>query len=534
MKIVRIGKGFTGEHSPEVIGSKAANLARMAAIGLPVPPAFVLPISLCGEILQGDSRARASLAEGLTEGIAFLEEQTGKSFGDARRPLLVSVRSGAARSMPGMLETVLNVGCTPQAVRGLLRMTGHQHFAGDCRCRFLECFGSVVLGLDPADFTRRLDAMVRAENVDNAQSLDSEALERLAVSYQQAIEDEHHRLADDPMAQLRSAAEAVYRSWGSDRAATYRQVQHLDDLRGTAVTVQAMVFGNSGRTSGAGVAFSRNPSTGTAEPVIDVLFDSQGEDVVSGRRNPDTEEILTRRLPQVAAQLRKVLTRLEQEFGDVQDIEFTIENGKLWVLQARSVKRTPLAALRFAIDFVKEGRIDPAEALRWLDGVELDKLSSRRLADAGTAQAHGTSASAGIAIGRAAFDSQSAARLAASGEPVILMRPDTDTADIAGFTASEGIVTVVGGRTSHAALVARQLGKPCIVGCGELSIDAAQGSAQIRNGAIKEGDWLSIDGEAGTVYLGRGKIVEERPESELAEIARWQAMVTETAPMPSA
>jgi pyruvate,orthophosphate dikinase len=522
MKIVRIGKGATEQHSPDIVGSKAANLARISAIGLPVPPAFVLPISLCERIVQGDASARETLAEGLTEGVAFLEDQTGKVFGDRRRPLLVSVRSGAARSMPGMLDTVLNVGCTPPAVRGLLRMTGHQHFACDCRRRFLESFGSVVLGAEPGLFARRLDDMVAAEAVDNAQALDSEALERLASSYQAAIEDENHPLPDDPMEQLRLAAQAVYRSWGSDRAITYRKVEHLEDLRGTAVTVQAMVFGNGGRSSGAGVAFSRDPSTGAAEPVIDVLFDSQGEDVVSGRRNPETERVLAERLPEIAIQLRQALARLEQEFGDVQDVEFTIEDGNLWILQTRSAKRTPNAALRFAIDFVKEGRVAPAEALRRLDDLEIDKLVSRSLADTGIVQARGKGASAGIAVGRVAFDSQSATRLAASGEPVILVRPDTSTSDVAGFAASDGIVTIVGGRTAHAALIARQMGKPCIVGCSELSIDLADRSARLARAIIKEGDWLSIDGEAGTIYLGRGKIIEERPAAELAEVSRWR------------
>lgn len=324
------------------------------------------------------------------------------------------------------------------------------------------------------------------------------------------------------MEQLRAAAEAVFRSWVSDRAGAYRRLEHLEQLRGTAVTVQAMVFGNSGLTSGAGVAFSRDPSTGAARPVIDVLFGSQGEDVVSGRRNPDTEEAIACSLPAVAAELREALTRLEQEFGDVQDVEFTIEDGKLWILQTRAAKRTPQAALRFAIDFVKEGRIARPEALRRLQGLDLDGLVSRRLVNAGEPAARGTGASAGIAVGRAAFDPDGAVRLAASGDPVILVRPDTNTADVAGFAVSAGIVTAVGGRTAHAALVARQLGKPCVVGCAELSVDVTARNARLSQAAINEGDWLSIDGEAGTIYLGRGKIVDERPEAELAEIARWQ------------
>ncbi len=527
MQIVRIHAGSSEQPPAEIVGAKAANLARMAALGLPVPPAFVLPVELCGAIVDGDPDARRRLADCLSAGIEFLQQATGREFGDRRHPLLVSVRSGAARSMPGMLDTVLDVGCTPAAVQGLVRMTGHPRFAFDCRRRFLEGYGTVVLGMDAAAFKKRLDDMIAAEGVGSEQALDSEALERLAASYHKAIEEEHYPLAETPMEQLRAAAEAVYRSWTSDRAVTYRRLQQLEDLRGTAVTVQAMVFGNGGATSGAGVAFSRDPSTGANSPVIDVLFAAQGEDVVSGKRTPETEEAIIRTLPEVAVQLREALARLEREFGDVQDVEFTIEDGKLWILQTRSAKRTPQAALRIAIDLVREGRITPAEGLRRLNGVELHKLTNKRLADAGEPIVNGTAASAGIAVGRAAFDPESAMRLAASGDPIILVRPDTSTADVGGFAVSAGIVTAVGGRTAHAALVARQLDKPCIVGCAELAVDVAQHCARLPQATVKEGDWLSIDGGVGAVYLGRGKVVVDRPEAQLAEVERWRATVEE-------
>jgi pyruvate, orthophosphate dikinase len=324
------------------------------------------------------------------------------------------------------------------------------------------------------------------------------------------------------MQQSVAAAEAVYRSWISDRARAYRRIEHLEDLRGTAVTVQAMVFGNRGISSAGGVAFSRDPSTGVAKPVIDILFESQGEDVVSGTRNPQTEEAMARSAPAVTIQLREILKRLEQEFADVQDVEFTVENGKLWILQTRSAKRTPKAALRLAIDFVEEGLITPEEALRRLNEVDLDGLVEKRLVDARQAVICGIGASAGVAVGRAAFDSESAEHLAETGEPVILMRPETSTADVAGFALSEGIVTAIGGRTAHAALVARQMGKPCIVGCSGLSVDAASHKARLAETAINEGDWLSIDGGSGAIYLGRGNIVVDRPAVELAQIKRWQ------------
>ena len=522
MQIARIGDGATEQHSADLVGGKAANLSRMAALGLPVPAAFVLPIGLCAATLDGEAGAARDLMDGLREGIEFLENATGRRFGDRRRPLLVSVRSGAARSMPGMLDTVLNVGCTAIAVRGLVRMTGHPRFAHDCRRRFLESYGSVVLGIDAGAFTHKRDALISAESAGGERTLDSEALERLAASYEQVIEDEDHVLSDDPAEQLRSAAQAVFRSWMSERARTYRKLEHLEDLQGTAVTVQAMVFGNAGMSSGAGVAFSRDPSTGANKPVIDVLFESQGEDVVSGGHNPETEEAIARSLPEVAAQLRDALRRLEQDFADVQDVEFTIENGKLWMLQTRAAKRTPQAALRLAIDFVREKRITHSEALQRLTGVDLGALVNKRLVVTDPPALRGICASSGIAVGRAAFDSQTAVSQAAGGESVILVRPDTTTADVSGFAAAAGIVTAIGGRTAHAALVARQMGKPCIVGCSGLSIDVAGRCAQLAGAAVKEDDWLSIDGETGAIYLGRGEIVTERPEAELAEIESWR------------
>jgi pyruvate, orthophosphate dikinase len=523
MQIVRIGDGSTKRHSADIVGAKAANLSRMATLGFPVPPAFVLPVNLCAAIVSGEPRAKQQLAGGLAEGIKFLEGATGKRFGDRRQPLLVSVRSGAARSMPGMLDTVLDVGCTLTAVHGLVRMTGHPRFAWDCRRRFIESYASVVLGVDRAHFSDRLVELVAAEGSAGEAALDSEAIERLAKSNQGQIEDDDFTVSEDPMEQLESAAKAVYRSWMSDRAHTYRRLQHLDDLQGTAVTVQAMVFGNRGLTSGSGVAFSRDPSTGTAQPVIDFLIESQGEDVVSGSRTPETEAAISRSLPAVAAQLREMLTRLEREFADVQDVEFTIEDGKLWILQTRSAKRTPQAALRFALDFVREGLLTPTQALRWLNGMDLDQLARKRLTDVPAPAARGTPASAGVAVGRVAFDSATAERMSAGGDPVILVRPDTSTADVAGFAAAAGIVTAIGGRTAHAALVARQMAKPCIVGCTDLNVDVAGRGASLAGVAIKEADWLSIDGETGAIYLGRCNVVADRPDAELAEIERWRS-----------
>ena len=523
MHIVRIGGVSTAQHSAETIGAKAANLARMAARGLPVPPAFVLPVKLCADIIAKEAHAERDLRQGLKEGIEFLENATGKRFGDGRQPLLVSVRSGAARSMPGMLDTVLNVGCTSAAVQGLIRLTGRQRLAWDCRRRFLESYTEAVLGLDPAIFAARLAELTASEGIASDRELDSEALERLSADEQALLEDRDDGWLENAAAQLESAARAVYRSWMSERAQAYRRLQQLDHLKGTAVTVQAMVFGNGGLSSGAGVAFSRDPSTGLKQPMIDLVLDAQGEDVVSGRRTPATEETIVRSLPAIAAELDDILKRLEQEFGDVQDVEFTIEDGKLWILQTRAAKRTPRAALRIAIDLVHEKLITKQEALDQIAGIDLAALAQVSLVSADKPVMAGIGASGGIAVGRAAFDSESAQRLSATGDPVILMRPDTSTADVAGFAVAAGIVTAVGARTAHAALVARQMGKPCIVGCSSMTVDVAGDRAQLAGTTISGSDWITIDGDSGNIYLGRCETVVTRPEAELAEIASWRS-----------
>lgn len=529
MRIVRIAPDMTDLPSAEQVGAKAANLARMAALGLPVPPAFVLPVSLCAATVSGESKARKALEEGLAEGIAFLEERTGRRFGDGRQPLLVSVRSGAARSMPGMLETVLDVGCTRLATQGLIRMTGHPRFAWDCRRRFLESYGSVVLNLDPHGFDRAAAALAATEGLPDALDLDGEALERLSEAYQHFIEEADESVPDAPMEQVLAAAQAVYRSWMSPRAVAYRRIERLEHLAGTAVTVQAMVYGNRGLTSGAGVAFSRNPSTGDAAPMIDVLLSAQGEEVVSGSRTPLGEEVLRAAVPEAAAELRDVLVRLERAFGDVQDVEFTVEDGRLFILQTRNAKRTPQAALRIAVALVEEGLITPHEALARLDDLDMDGLSETRLAGTGDPVAYGTGASTGVACGRVAFSSETAQRMAGGGEPVILVRPDTSTADVTGFSVASGILTAVGGRTAHAALVARQMGKPSVVGCAALVMDEAGHVARIAGQEIREGDWLALDGGTGAIYPGRFEIVTSRPEANLSQVAVWRT----AAPVPA-
>ena len=325
------------------------------------------------------------------------------------------------------------------------------------------------------------------------------------------------------MQQLIEAARAVYRSWMSERASTYRRLQGLEHLKGSAVMVQAMVFGNSGPSSGAGVAFSRDPSTGAAVAVIDVLFEAQGEDVVSGRRTPKTEKELSRSAPRAAEELRRDLAALERHFKDVQDVEFTIEDGRLWILQSRAAKRTPSAALKIAVDLVREGLISEQEGLAQLQGLDLEALAIAHFADSATPVARGIAAAGGVAWGIAAFDAATAERLAAAGDPVILMRKDIDTADVEGFAAASGVVTASGGRTAHASLIARQMGKACVVSCAGLEVDAAARRAEIDGRPISEGDWISVDGDTGDVFLGQREIVTERPEAELNEVAKWRA-----------
>ncbi len=511
----------------EIAGSKAAELWRMAQLGLDVPPAFVLPTNLCAAVNAGEKDALDALRYGLDKGIAWLEEITGRRFGDSRAPLLVSVRSGAAVSMPGMLQTILDVGLNDQTVRGLIRMSGNPRLAFDSFRRLVQGYAEVVEHVPSANFERRLAEMIRRESVTNETELDSEALERLTSEFREiALRFGSKAIPEDPREQLQGAAIAVYRSWESARAKEYRRLNRLDDLKGTAVTVQAMVFGNSGGRSGAGVAFSRNPATGAKEPYVDFLFDAQGEDVVSGRRTPGHVARLAARLPGVAKALAEGVNGIEAEMHDAQDVEFTVEEGRLYFLQTRSAKRTPLAALRIAVDMVREGMIDPKTALARLASLDVEALAIARFAAPAPAVATAISAAPGVSTGRVAFDSQRAKELAATGVPVILVRPETSTEDVEGFAVAAGILTSVGGRTAHAAVVARQLGKVCLVGCRALAIDEAHRVATLGDASIREGDWLSLDGDRGEVSLGQRAIVTERP-AELAEVAHWQAQAAQ-------
>ena len=505
----------------ESLGGKACNLARMAAAGLPVPPAFVLPTAWCRALRDG-SADPAAVAAALNSGIDWLEAATGLGFGSARRPLLVSVRSGAAVSMPGMLETVLDVGLNQAGVEGLLRLTGNPRLAWDSYRRLLQGYAEVVQGLPAAPFDELVAASLAGAEVPSERELDHRALRGLAMAMLERFRAlAGHPFPAEPRAQLLAAVLAVFRSWDAPKAATYRRLRGLGDAAGTAVTVQAMVFGNAGGASGAGVGFTRDPATGERGLYVDFVFNGQGEDVVAGRRATDGAARLARMLPGVQAQLEAMCRTLEGLFGDAQDFEFTLQSGVLWLLQTRSAKRTPWAALRIAVDLVEEGLLSPAEALRLLDGVDLATVVRTSFADPGPVLARAEVAGVGVASGRIALDSEAAARLARSG-PVILVRQETVTEDIAGLACAAGILTATGGRTSHAAVVARQLGRVCLVACADLAIDLAHRICRIGGRQFAEGEPISLDGNAGTVHAGWQAAVAESPARELAAIAAWK------------
>jgi pyruvate,orthophosphate dikinase len=510
--------------SREEVGSKAFNLMRMAQLGLPIPPGFVIGTQFCHDYLEGSRNLSSSLTTIVEEKVEELQNATDLSFGGQRRPLLVSVRSGAAVSMPGMMDTLLNIGLNNDTVSGLVRMTGNPRFVWDSYRRLVQTYAGVVHDCPAGPFEEVLEELLRAEELDEARDLDSQELARLSRNYLEIFEEQTgNPFPQNPMHQLIGAVEAVFRSWESPRAREYRRVHDIRGLAGTAVTVQAMVFGNMGATSGSGVGFTRDPVTGDRSLYMDFLFNAQGEDIVSGRQQINQVDKLAYLLPGIFGKIQVVSRSLELEFRDMQDFEFTVQEGKLYVLQCRTGKRTPWAALKIAVDLVNEGLIDRQTALKRLQGYDLSAVRHTKLTPVDVKPlASGLVANRGVATGEIAFDSETIPEKAKAGKSVILVRDDTSTSDIAGIVASAGILTRLGGRTSHAAVVARQMDKVCIVGCRQLSIDVKKKACLLGGKMLSEGDYLSLDGNSGNIYFGAFDIVVEKPTALLAELEKWK------------
>jgi len=506
-----------------LLGGKGADLAEMTSLGLPVPPGMTVTTEACN-YYSSHKEFPKGLEDEILHKMKLLESKTGKSFGDGTTPLLVSVRSGAPISMPGMMDTVLNLGLNDKTVQGLIRQTNSERFAYDAYRRFVQMFGKVVLGAKAEDFEAILNKHKARANVKSDIELDSQTLKQVVMEFKQLVADEtHHRFPEDPFAQLKTAIGAVFQSWNGRRAIIYRQANKIPDSLGTAVNIQTMVFGNQGPDSGTGVCFTRNPSTG--EPILfgEFLINAQGEDVVAGIRTPKPISELQRELPAMHQQLMEVCRLLEHHFKDMQDIEFTVERGKLFILQTRSGKRTATAAIRIAVDMVKEGLLSRPESILRVLPSNLEQLVHRQIDPNYETKpiAAGLPASPGAATGKVIFDTDEAHRLGANGESVILVREETKPEDIHGMIAAKGVLTSRGGMTSHAAVVARGMGKPAVVGCEQIKIDPSAESFSTRRHSVKKNDIITIDGTTGNVLLGAVPTVEPKLGSSAQQLLGW-------------
>ncbi|SHI31770.1 pyruvate, phosphate dikinase [Desulfofundulus thermosubterraneus] len=506
-----------------LLGGKGANLAEMTNIGLPVPPGMIITTEACKEFYVNDRRFPPGMEEQVREKIRVLEEKTGKRFGDPANPLLVSVRSGAPVSMPGMMDTVLNLGLNDETVEGLGR-AADRRFAFDCYRRFLNMFGDVVLGIEHAKFERILERYKERRGVALDQELPAEDLEQVVAEYRALIERETGQpFPQDPMEQLFMAIYAVFNSWNNDRAIVYRRINKIPDDLGTAVNIQVMVFGNLGDDCGTGVAFTRDPATGARELYGEYLINAQGEDVVAGIRTPRPISDLKVEMPAVYQQFASICERLEKHYRNMQDIEFTIERSRLYILQTRTGKRTAQAAVKIAVDMVHEGLISKEEAIMRVEPAQLDQLLHRRIDPRGSVKviAKGLPASPGAASGKVVFDADEAEVLGNQGEKVILVRTETTPDDIHGIVAAQGVLTSRGGMTSHAAVVARGMGKPCVCGCEAIRIDYEAGEFRVNDLVVKKEDVISIDGSTGQVILGEVPLIDPELSPEFLELLQW-------------
>ncbi len=508
----------------QVLGGKGLGLAEMCQAGLPVPPGFTIPTTVCPRFYASGKKIPKEVMAGARKAIAKLEKELGRGFGHADRPLLVSVRSGAAVSMPGMMDTVLNLGLSAASVDGLAKLSGSRRFALDSRRRFIQMFGDVVCGVPSDGFEHVLADERSLAGVRTDAELDEKSLASVVKRYLEIFR-KHTGSAfpEDPYDQLEKAIAAVFGSWESERAVKYRKINGITGLVGTAVNVQAMVFGNLGATSGTGVAFTRDPSTGENVFYGEFLMNAQGEDVVAGIRTPEPIEDLEKRSPLAYAELLRIRTALETTYRDMQDIEFTIEDGKLYMLQTRRGKRTAAAAVRAAFEMVRDGLITKEEAVSRIEPAQVDQLlhPSFDPTAARTVIARGLPASPGAVTGKVVFTAEDAEMKAAAGEKVILVRNETSPEDIGGMNAAQGILTATGGMTSHAAVVARGMGKCCVAGAGTVRIDLSTRRFSAGERMVSEGDVISLDGTAGEVILGTVPTVPPGITKEFREILAW-------------
>jgi pyruvate,orthophosphate dikinase len=519
-----------------LLGGKGANLAEMAKLGLPVPPGFTLTTEVCTAYYANDRKYPGELAGQVEAALAALEKKAGKTFGDAADPLLVSVRSGARASMPGMMDTVLNLGLNDATVEGLAKLSGDARFAYDSYRRFIQMYSDVVLELDHGAFEEALGAHKDLQGYRYDTEMSADDWKAVVAQFKKIVQREWGKpFPNDPKEQLWGAIGAVFASWMNDRAIFYRKHNNIPESWGTAVNVQAMVFGNMGDTSATGVAFTRDPSTGEKRFYGEYLINAQGEDVVAGIRTPkpltkaarevmkEAELSLEEAMPDVFAELTRVYQSLEKHYRDMQDLEFTVERGKLYMLQTRNGKRTAKAALKIAVDMVGEGLITEKEAVLRVDATQLDQLLHRTI----SATYHrdlivkGLPASPGAATGIVVFDPDEAAQLAGEGKAVILVREETSPEDIHGMHASKAIVTARGGMTSHAAVVARGMGRPCVSGAGELRIDMKAGAFKVREREIKQGQTVTVDGSSGEVLFGAATMVQPELTGDFGTLMGW-------------
>ncbi len=518
------GKAEGNAKMRDLLGGKGAGLAEMTNIGIPVPPGFTITTEVCKLYYENNKRYPDGLKEQVEENLRKVEQIMGAKFGDPENPLLVSVRSGAPISMPGMMDTILNLGLNDETVQGLIKKSNNPRFAYDAYRRFVQMFGNVVLGIPHSKFEELMDQKKEEKGVRFDTDLDAEDWKDLVGKFKKLIKDETGRdFPEDPQEQLWMAINAVFESWNNERAIIYRKIHNIPDDLGTAVNVQTMVFGNMGDDSGTGVAFTRDPATGEKKVMGEFLLNAQGEDVVAGIRTPRPVEELKEVMPEVHEQLMQVCETLERHYKDMQDIEFTIQNGKLFLLQTRTGKRTGAAAIKIAVDMVREGLIDKETALLRVDPMSLDQVLHPMIDPNAEVEviAKGLPASPGAAVGRVVFDAKVAEEWASNGEEVLLVRPETSPEDIGGMHAAQGILTSRGGMTSHAAVVARGMGKPCVAGAGEVLVDESARTFRVGDIVVKEGDYITINGTTGEVILGKAPLVEPRISGDFETLMKW-------------